>query len=152
MNTKCIPTPMDWNIHYAVDPLYQSSLSWSPSQRGQWICSEHSCTTEMEFMPLPLWLETREVNTDHILRQQTNSNIRRTSSGMWLMKQFGLEMIENEKLFLQFQIEFTSSSFKTCTNHLWQIIVSIWLTVDIDFRLSRKSAEGKGKSSRASET
>ena len=28
------------------------------------------------------------------------------------MKQFGLGMIENEKLFLQFQIEFASSSFK----------------------------------------
>jgi len=28
------------------------------------------------------------------------------------VKQLGLEMIENEKLFLQFQIEFTSSSFK----------------------------------------
>jgi len=32
---------------------------------------------------------------------------------MQLVKQFGLEMIENEKLFLQFRIEFTSSSFKT---------------------------------------
>jgi len=31
---------------------------------------------------------------------------------MWLVKQFGLEMVENEELFLQFQIEFTSSSFK----------------------------------------
>ena len=32
---------------------------------------------------------------------------------MQLVKQFGLEIIENEKLLLQFQIEFTSSSFKT---------------------------------------
>jgi len=32
---------------------------------------------------------------------------------MQLVKKFGLEMIENEKLFFQFQIEFTSSSFKT---------------------------------------
>jgi hypothetical protein len=32
---------------------------------------------------------------------------------MQLVKQFGLGKIENEKLFLQFQIEFASCSFKT---------------------------------------
>jgi len=31
---------------------------------------------------------------------------------MQLVTQFGLEMIENEKLFLQFQMGSTSSSFK----------------------------------------
>jgi len=39
-----------------------------------------SRTTEMEYMPLAVWVEIKEINADHILRQQTDSNTRRMSS------------------------------------------------------------------------
>lgn len=112
MNTKCKSTLMVWKLYCAVVPTWHSSLSWSVGKRDQRICPMLSRTTEMECMPLAVWVEIRVVNAGHILRQQTNSNTRRMSSWMQLVKQFGLGMSENEKLFLQFQIEFTSPSFK----------------------------------------
>jgi len=39
-----------------------------------------SCITEMEYVPLAVWLEIREVNAVHFLRQQANTNTRRMSS------------------------------------------------------------------------